>query len=99
VSKIANRPGLGAQHSSLGRIRGLAESCSRQLTAWACSLEDSPIQGKRHLTRLTRTAKQAADAAQSFRHQFLRSLPPEHPLYDSPEARLARGAAGDSAEG
>ncbi len=92
IAVVRNRPKLEAHISRLQRIRALAESCSRQLTAWACSLEDSPIQGNRHLTRFTRTAKQTADAAQGYRRQFLRSLTPEHPLYDTPEARLARSA-------
>jgi four helix bundle protein len=92
MAVVKDRPKLKRFTGSLQQIRGLAESCSRQLTAWTGSIEDSPVQGKRHLTRLTRAAKQTTVAAEGFRGQFLRSLPPGHPLYDSPEARLARGA-------
>jgi four helix bundle protein len=91
LAVINNRPRLKRFGAALHHIRGLAESCSRQLTAWTSSIEDSPVQGKRHLTRLTRAAKRTSAAAEDFRNRFLRSLPPDHPLYDTPEARLARG--------
>jgi hypothetical protein len=34
-----------------------------------------------------------AQKAQDYRLNFLRGLTPQHPLYNSPEARTARGAA------
>jgi hypothetical protein len=34
-----------------------------------------------------------AEKARSFRVNFLRGLKPDHPLYNSPEARAARGEA------
>lgn len=69
----------------------LAESCARQLTAWAGSVEGSPVQGKRHLPARERERREVADKARSFRTNFLRSLKPDHPLYNSPDARAARG--------
>lgn len=33
------------------------------------------------------------DKAKEFRLHFLRGLKPEHPLHDTPEARVARGEA------
>ncbi len=93
LAVVRDRPKLGQFGEALQRLRGLAESCSRQLTAWAGSIEDSPVQGKRHLTRLTRAVRQTRAAADDFRGRFLRSLAPDHPLYDTPEARLARDTA------
>lgn len=42
--------------SELAAIRGLAESCSRQLRAWADSLQNGDIKGQRHLTDRSRAA-------------------------------------------
>ena len=72
-------------------IRALAESCARQLTAWTGSLESSPVQGKRHLGGPDRERREAADKARRFRENFLRGLKPDHQLYNSSEARAARG--------
>ena len=74
----------------------MAESCARQLTAWTTSLEDSPVQGKRHLTGMVRKSRQAAQTAQNYRLNFLRGLKPEHPLYNSAEARTARGETNET---
>lgn len=95
VAVIQDRRQLKPHRARLQQIRELAESCARQLTAWGGSIEDSPVQGKRHLTRATRTAKASADAAKNLHREFLRSLTPQHPLYDTPEARAARAAAPD----
>ncbi|OHE81421.1 MAG: hypothetical protein A3G75_15635 [Verrucomicrobia bacterium RIFCSPLOWO2_12_FULL_64_8] len=92
LAVVRDRPKLRRFSDSFHQIRELAESCARQLTAWTGSIEDSPVQGKRHLTRAVRSAKQVTAAVQDFRSQFLRSLPPEHPLFDTPEARRARSA-------
>jgi four helix bundle protein len=96
MAVVKDRPMLRRFGGSLQRIRELAESCSRQLTAWTISIEDSPVQGKRHLTGPVRAARQTAAAATDFRRRFLLSLAPGHPLYESPEARLARGEPSSS---
>jgi four helix bundle protein len=74
----------------LKRIRESAESCARQLTSWAVSIEESPVQGKRHLTPAVRATRHAANAGAEFRRRFLLSLSTQHPLYSSPEAVKAR---------
>lgn len=91
VAVVWDRPRLKPHLRQLQEIRALAESCARQLTAWAGSLEGSPVQGKRHLTAQDRKQREAADKARSFRENFLRNLKPDHPLYRSSEARAARG--------
>jgi hypothetical protein len=93
MAVVRERPKLKRLAAQFQQIRSLAESCARQLTAWTTSLEDSPVQGKRHLTAPVRAARQTAQAAKQFRQNFLKSLKPEHPLYQSAEARAARGEA------
>lgn len=91
MAVVSARTELKAFSADLLRIRSLAESCAKQLTAWTESIEGSPIQGKRHLTPQNRKQKEAADKAAEFRLKFLRGLKPEHPLYNSSEAKAARG--------
>lgn len=88
---IKDHPKLKPHLRDFQEIRGLAESCARQVSAWAVSIEDSPVQGKRHLTGATRQQREVAENARNFRLNFLRNLKSEHPLYKSPEARAARG--------
>jgi four helix bundle protein len=92
---IKDRPKLKSSIRRLQEIRGLAESCARQLGAWTQSIEASPVQGKRHLTAELRTHRDAEQKARSFRSNFFRGLKPSHPLYTSPEAHLARGEPAD----
>jgi len=92
MAVIKDRPKLVPFVRRLQAIRLLAESCARQLTAWTASIEGSPVQGKRHLTREVKDKRETALKAKEYRLNFLRNLNPEHPLYNSPEACAARGA-------
>jgi four helix bundle protein len=94
MAVIQSRSKLHLFAKQLEEIRVLAESCCRQLTAWTRSVENSPVQGKRHLVPERREAYRVDQAAKDFRLKFLRSLKPEHPLYGSPEARAAREEVG-----
>lgn len=91
MAVVKDRPKLKPMLRWLQEIRSLAESCARQLTAWTASIESSPVQGKRHLTGEVKERREAATKARDFRIGFLRNLKPEHPLYNSTEARAARG--------
>ena len=91
MAVVKDRPQLKPVARKLQDIRALADSCGRQLAAWAGSIEKSPVQGKRHLTGDVRDARHAATVAREYRLNFLRNLKPEHPLYRSAEARAARG--------
>jgi len=91
MAVVQDRPKLKPHLRRLQEIRSLAESCAKQLTAWTASIESSPVQGKRHLTGEVKERREAATKARDFRTGFLRNLKPEHPLYNSPEARVARG--------
>lgn len=91
MAVVKDRPNLRPIVRRLQEIRALAESCARQLTAWVAAIENSPVQGKRHLTGAVKQQREAAQKARDFRQNFLRNLKPEHPLYTSSEARAARG--------
>ena len=91
LAVVQARPRLRPFLRQLHEIRELTEACARQLTAWANSIESSSVQGKRHLTPSVRQRRQAATAAENFRSTFLRNLKPGHPLFNSDEARTARG--------
>lgn len=91
MAVVKDRPKLRPYAWHLQEIRAMAESCARQVTAWTASIESSPVQGKRHLTGPVKAQREAAQVAKECRLSFLRGLKPEHPLYNSPEARAARG--------
>jgi len=90
MAVVQDRPKLRLYVRQLQEIRQLAESCARQLTAWVKSVEQSPVQRKRHLTPEIRQKRLVEDKARNYRLNFLRGLKPEHPLYKSAEARAAR---------
>jgi four helix bundle protein len=48
------RPALKDFRSQISDLKSLAESCSRQLRAWADTLQNSSISGPRHLNATTR---------------------------------------------
>ena len=91
MAVVKNRPKLKAHIAALNRIRSLAESCARQLTGWAAAVDRFPFQGRRHLPEHNRKEREAVEKARDFRLSFLRTLKPNHPLFNSPEARQARG--------
>ena len=76
--------------AALQRIRALAESCARQLAGWAGAVDKLPFAGRRQLPEKERQSRQTAQQSRDFRLNFLR---PDHPLYNSSEARAAWGEA------
>jgi len=96
MAVVKDRPKLRPILPQLQEIRSLAESCARQLTAWTASIENSPVQGKRHLTGEVKEKREIEQKARDFRLDFLRHLKPEHPLFNSSEARAARGEAAEA---
>ena len=60
---------LPAFQGSAEEIRSLkqkAEGCSRQLKAWAQSLQDSSLKGERHVNQKTKRADQAVREREEF---------------------------------
>jgi four helix bundle protein len=95
MAVVKDRPKLKRYVAALQRIRALAESCARQLTGWAGAVDQLPFEGRRHLPRQQRSIREAEQKAHDYRLRFLSSLKPGHPLYNSTEARAARGESVD----
>jgi four helix bundle protein len=91
IAVVKDRPKLKRYVTMLQKIRGLAESCARQLTGWEGALDKLPFEGRRHMPSRERESQRAAKAARDFRLDFLKNLKPTHPLYRSAEAQIARG--------
>jgi four helix bundle protein len=91
MAVIKDRPKLKPNADRLQAIRALAESCARQLTGWAGAVDRLPFEGRRHLPTKQRAVREMAQKAKDFRLNFLKTLKPTHPLYNSSEACAARG--------
>jgi len=83
----SRRPYLAKFKSEISDLILLAESCSRQLRAWADSLQNSDIAGPRHLNDKSRANYQKGKARESgatdFKKLMEQNLPPDHPLHPS----------------
>jgi four helix bundle protein len=77
---MEKRPRLADFKSEISNLKLLAESCSRQLRAWADSLQNSDIKGQRHLNRRTRQAEEDKQRAAAFQKLLLSKMPSNHPL-------------------
>lgn len=66
--------------SRFSSLISLAESCSRQLRAWADQLQNSEIRGQRHLTNHSRNQADQKKRAADFQKKLIAGLPPDHPL-------------------
>ena len=73
--------------SQISNLISTAESCSRQLRGWADSLQNSDIQGPRHLNNKSRQADDQKKRAAAFQKEGLRKLPANHPLRKEAEER------------
>jgi hypothetical protein len=93
----SRRPYLSNLKSEISDLIKLAESCSRQLRAWADSLQNSDIAGPRHLNDKSRAdytkRKTRESGAAAFRQTLTQHLPTDHPLHPS---RQPPGGAGPS---
>lgn len=92
------RPAIADFRSEISNLKSTAESCSRQLGAWASSLQNSDITGPRHLNDKSRAdyAKRQTrkTGAADFQQLLAQNLPPNHPLH--PKNRPNAGPAGQS---
>lgn len=79
-----HRPKLRNFKPQISNLKSIAESCSRQLRAWADSLQNSDIAGQRHLNDQTRAnykkRKARESGAAAFQQLLTQHLPPDHPL-------------------
>jgi four helix bundle protein len=79
-----SQPAIRRQLEAL--VEGAA-SCSKQLRAWADALQNSDIQGQRHLNDRTRRDFEQKQRAADMQRTLLRNLPPGHPLRKDAEER------------
>jgi len=74
-----------AQHlrSQISDLKALAESCSRQIRAWADDLQNSDIKGQRHLNDQSRQQYEALHRAEAFQRRLddvlRRARPQDYP--------------------
>jgi four helix bundle protein len=87
LSLLERRPWMKECQSQLAKLKALAESCSRQLRAWADSLQNSTIEGPRRLNDKTRQQYADRERAKRCRDDLLRRLPESHPLRRDAAAR------------
>ena len=73
--------------SEISNLRSIAESCSRQIRAWADSLQNSEIKGQRHLNAKVRQAGDQRKRAEEVNRKLLLNLPASHPLRKDAERR------------
>jgi four helix bundle protein len=73
--------------TKLSDLKAIAESCSRQIRAWADALQNSSIEGPRHLNQRTRQAYEQKQRAIEFNKKLLRYLPSNHPKRKEAEER------------
>ena len=84
LTLLNRRPWISADlKSEISNLKAQAESCSRQLRAWADSLQNSAITGPRHLNDKSRANYQKSAArkqgAAAFQELLVQHLPPDHP--------------------
>jgi len=63
-------PEAGHLKSEISNLKSLAESCSRQIRAWADNLQNSDIKGQRHLTDTSKEQYHAQRRADEFAKQI-----------------------------
>lgn len=80
------RPALVDFKPEISDLKSIAESCSRQIRAWADSLQNSDIKGPRHLNEHTKDQwqkKQNAEASKKSFDEMMRDgmakMPKNHP--------------------
>jgi four helix bundle protein len=67
-------PGVEHLKSQISDIKLLAESCSRQIRAWADNLQNSDIKGQRHLNDRSRIIYQSSKSREAFERQLEETL-------------------------
>jgi four helix bundle protein len=66
--------------SQISNLKASAESCSRQIRAWADNLQNSDIKGQRHLNDSVKERDKQIKEAGEFQKMLLDKLPSDHPL-------------------
>ena len=77
---MERRLGLADFKSQISDLKSIAESCSRQLRAWAESLQDSEVKGQRHLNTKSRLIDERKKSVVAFQKKLIDMLSLDHPL-------------------
>jgi four helix bundle protein len=67
---LERRPVLSDLRSEISNLKSISERCSRQLSGWAQSLQNSTIAGPRHLNDQSRAAFQKRRARETGTRNF-----------------------------
>ena len=67
---IERIPSFKGLKSDITQLKTKAESCSRQLKAWAQALQNSDFKGERHVSQKMKRAAQAARERQDFLNEL-----------------------------
>ena len=67
---IERMPSFKGLKSDITQLKTKAESCSRQLKAWAQALQNSDFKGERHVSQKMKRAAQAARERQDFLNEL-----------------------------
>jgi four helix bundle protein len=80
------RPALSDFKSEISNLKSIAESCSRQIRAWADALQNSDIKGPRHLNETSRQEWEKKNAREenakifaAKTREIISKLPPTDP--------------------
>ena len=76
---INRLPDATSLQPEVSRLKSLAESCCRQIRAWAGSLQNGTIPGQRHLHTKSQAVYQQNQRAAAFQRQIAQSLHDAHP--------------------
>jgi four helix bundle protein len=80
-----NESEISNLRSEISDLIPLAESCSRQIRAWADSLQNTDIKGQRHLTDETRRAYDTQKRGAAFQREIRQRFRQSHPeLFPAP---------------
>jgi four helix bundle protein len=72
--------------SEISNLKSLAESCSRQIRAWADNLQNADIKGQRHLNDQSRAEYEQRRRAADFQRRIAQSLHEAHPeIFPAPK--------------
>jgi len=63
-------PAFGDLKSQISDLKSAAEKISRQLRAWADSLQNTPIRGQRYLTEKSRRVERGEKDRQAFMEEL-----------------------------
>ena len=70
LSFLERRDGFANLKSQISDLKSSAESCSRQLRAWADHLQNSEIKGQRHLNKKTRSSYNSKRDLKEFEQEL-----------------------------